>query len=139
MKGYQKRFENGEDAALLHALDVWLDCFKGPPAWIANGFFDAISKFHVGATLDEAFGVKRVSGKHVDQWRRREALRVPVMFEIAYLVQRGAPIDARTFARVGELVGRSPSDIARIYYEPASAAWRKLLRNWLISDKSEVG
>jgi hypothetical protein len=56
-----------------------------------------------------------------------------ILLEITRLVQQGAPIDARTFARVGDEIGKkSASYVSAVYYEPASAGWRKLLRHFRI-------
>jgi hypothetical protein len=74
---YRRRYQRGDSAALLRALDLWLDCFRGPPAWIADEFFDAISKWLAGATLDEAFRVQRVPDEHGKQRRERKDLRIP--------------------------------------------------------------
>jgi hypothetical protein len=127
LEAYRQRYQRGDGAALLRALDLWLDCFRGPRAWIADEFFDAISRWLAGATLDEAFRVQRAPGEHVDQRRERKALRPRIMLEIARLVQQGAPLDARTFGRVGEEIGKSASYVSAVYYEPESAGWRKLL------------
>jgi len=128
LQAYYRRYQRGDRAALLHALDLFLECFSAPK-WIADGYFDAMSDwraYHV-ATLDEAFGVQR-TGEHIDQRREREVLRPEIMLRLAELQQQEtAPIDPGTFARVADEIGKSTSYVSGVYYERASAGWRKLL------------
>ena len=127
LEAYRRRYHRGDSAALLHALDLWLECFCGPPTWIADEYFNAISEWRAGATLDEAFRVQHAKGEHVVQRRKREVLRPAIMLEIARLEQQGAPIDFRTFGRVGDEIGKSASYVSKVYYERKSASWRKVL------------
>jgi hypothetical protein len=130
---YRRRHQNGDGEALLLALDVCLSCFRGSPDWVADEFFRAMSDWRAyrAATLDEAFGVRRAH-KHIAQRREREALRPAIMLRLAHLQQQNAPMDARTFARVGEEISKSASFVSSVYYQSESAAWRKLLHHFRI-------
>jgi hypothetical protein len=126
---YRRRFERGDRMALLLALDVWLSCCQGPPAWIADAFFHNMTEWLVyrATTLDEAFGAPSRAGKHIDRRREREELRPRIMLEIARLIQQGAPTDRRTFGQVGEEINKGASYVEAMYYEPKSAGWKRLL------------
>jgi hypothetical protein len=130
LEAYRRRYQRGDSAALLRALDLWLDCFRGPPAWIADEFFDAISRWLAGATLDEAFRVQRVPGEHVDRRRQREDLRPRIILEVTRLAQQNAPMDDRTFGRVGDEIGQSAGYVRTVYYESESVGWKNLLRHF---------
>jgi hypothetical protein len=52
------------------------------------------------------------------------------MMRLVHLQQQNKPMDDRTFARVGDEIGKSPSFVRAVYYEPASAGWRKLLHHY---------
>jgi hypothetical protein len=135
LESYRRRFERGERVALLLALDVCAGCYLAPPKWAADAFFDAMSDWlaYRAATLDEAFGVRRTR-KRIPQRREREALRPAIMLRIAQLQQQeNAPIDAGTFARVADEIGKSVGYVSKVYYEASSVAWQKLLRKWQVS------
>jgi hypothetical protein len=134
LKNYQRRYERGDRTALLQALDLCLECFRGSPSWIADAVMDAIRRWlaYEVATLDEAFGVTR-SGKHINSLREREALRPAIMLRVAQLQQQGEPIGSDTFAKVGNEIGKSEPYVRAVYYDRASAGWRKVLRNLSIS------
>jgi len=135
LESYRRRYERGDGEALLLALDVCAGCRLAPPKWAADAFFDAMSNWlaYRAATLDEAFRVRR-SGKHIEQRREREALRPAIMLRVAQLhQQQDKPIDPKTFADVADEIGKSTSYVSKVYYEPASAGWRKLLQKWRVS------
>jgi hypothetical protein len=137
LEDYRRRYERGDGEALLLAIDLYLESFTAPK-WMADGFFDAISRWLDcrAATLDKAFNVQQI-GKHLDQQRERERLRPIIMLELVRLRQRnGAPMDMRTFARVGVDIGKSGSYVRNVYYEEASAPWRKLLRHFRVERRS---
>jgi hypothetical protein len=136
IEALHQRYQRGDGEALLLALDLWLECYRGPPQWIANGFFDGMSRWlsYEAPTLDAALGVHRKrAGKHVEQLREREALRPRIVLRIAQLAQQGQPIDGNLFSTVAVEVGRSTAYVSKLYYEKASAGWRKLLPKIKIS------
>ena len=138
LEKFRRDYEKGDRTALLRALDLWLSSFRGPPAWIANAFFEAITKWlsYQAPTLDAAFGVRRTTKQNKAR-REREAMRFRVMVRIAQLAQRGHPIDGKLFADVGEEINRSASYVSRIHYASDSVSWQELFKNLSISDKSE--
>jgi len=133
LETFHQRYQRGDYVALLLALDLFFECFSAPK-WIADAFFDAMSDWFAyrAATLDEAFRVRR-SGKHIVQRRERERLRPAIMLRVAQLHQQGQPIDMGTFAQVAEEIGKSSGYVSRVYYERASAGWRKILQKLQVS------
>jgi hypothetical protein len=131
---YRRRFEAGDREAGLRALRVFHEVFLSP-AWLAEMVCRAISDWLVyrAPTLDEAFGVpkrpgtKKGKGKRAQQRRERERLRSAIVFELVRLQQQEkAPMDNRTFERVGEKINKSPGYVSRVYYEVASMGLREL-------------
>jgi hypothetical protein len=131
---YRRRFEAGDREAGLRALLVFHDVFLSP-AWLAKMVRQAISDWlaYRAATLDEAFGApkrrgaKKGEGKHVRQRAERERLRSAIVFELERLQQQeNAPMDNRTFERVGNEINKSAAYVSRVYYEVASTGLRKL-------------
>src|SRR5262249_12611345 len=132
---YRRRHRRGDGTAVLLAIELCAVSHVAPPNWAAEAFFHALSDWlaYRAATLDAAFGVDR-SGEHIEQSREREALRTAIMLRIAQLHQQGnKPIDAGMFALIGNEVGKSASYVSKVYYDRASAGWRKILRKLRVS------
>jgi len=132
---YRRRHRRGDGTAVLLAIELCAVSHVAPPNWAAEAFFHALSDWlaYRAATLDAAFGVDR-SGEHIEQSREREALRPAIMLRIAQLHQQGnKPIDAGMFALIGNEVGKSASYVSKVYYDRASAGWRKILRKLRVS------
>jgi hypothetical protein len=128
-----KRFNAGEGEALLDAIDGCARSGMALPPWAAEAFCaHYVSRAQYGAaTLDEAFGVKR-KGKHLESARRHKWLQKRVAFCALQLrAEEGLTIDTELFERIDTVLGIGTS--RKIYYEPATVAWRKLLRNLKIS------
>ena len=123
----KRRYEQGDRKVLLEALDLWLDTFQGPPRWIADGFFYALSRriLREVPTLDAAFGV-RSSTAHLPAQHRRETLRAKIIYEVARLSQQGMARDIRLFELVGERVGMSSGYVLKVYGDKSSAVWKKM-------------
>jgi hypothetical protein len=117
----------GDRKALLEALDLWLDTFQGPPRWIADGFFYALSRWMLREvpTLDAAFGV-RSSTAHLPAQHRRETLRAKIIYEVARLVQQGKKRNIKLFDDVAERVGRSSGYVLKVYCDKGSAVWKQM-------------
>jgi len=131
----RRRHEKGDPEAALEALEIWLDCFIGPPAWAADAFVRGWRKWRAfeAPTLGAAFGVIRRSGKQLESLREHEEIRARVLFQIERLHRRGRPIGGALFAEVGEEIGRSASYVSDLFYDPASDALKKVLQKIRIS------
>jgi hypothetical protein len=138
---HRRRYGAGHRGDLLYALSLWLECFQdspnGPPKWMADAFCEAIEKWdhNKAATLDEAFGVRRKHlGEHIGELRKRNGWRYEIVARVEKLAQlpRKTRIDAR-LAKVAEELGLTEGFVRKVYYEPASVPWRKILRKVRIS------
>ncbi|HKA41241.1 MAG TPA: hypothetical protein VKF40_04540 [Burkholderiales bacterium] len=126
----QREYKQGDGEALLLALAVWLECCKGPPTWIADGFWAAWRKWdaYEVTTLDAAFDVQPRTEKQRKKLHEWNALRSRILAQIEQARRRGIPVDIRLFERIGADIGRSGAFVSRVYYDEASAPWRELLR-----------
>ena len=126
----RRRCEQGDHMELLNALWAWLSWCKGPPNWIVNGYHAAMMKLVRGEalTLDAAFGIKRrPPGEHTDDQIERNRLRPFIVFEVEALKQQKVPIRAAC-DRVGADINHGGGYVKEVYYEPASAELREMLR-----------
>jgi hypothetical protein len=136
-KKCRERFERGDKLAPFDAIALWSIFF---PAWAKDAFFKAWFAYrsYEAVTLDQAFGVERPKGQHIKKAREREVLRWQILFRVYDLHHRkNAPLDAVTFASVGDELGIAGSTVAKIFGEPASDELRELVRTLHFSDYSE--
>jgi hypothetical protein len=139
LKGCHERFDQGDNRAVLDAVEL---CGQAGllPLWVRNAFSEAWSAYrhYKAATLDQAFGVERLKGEHIDTRREREELREQILFRVYELCyQEGAKLDASTFARVGDELGKSATYVQGVFSEPESDELREILRNLRVSRYSE--
>jgi hypothetical protein len=133
------RYEAGDAAALLDAIDWCARSGLPMPSWLAEAFCERYVRWvKFEGSLDEVFAVQRPKGKHIQKRARREWLRPRVVMQVTKLNRGGAPLDDGTFELVGtgfSGTGFSVSGglVKKIYYEPASAWLHKLLRKARIS------
>lgn len=132
---YRHRYDRGDHAALLRALDLWLSCYQGPPAWIADAFFKAWLKWlrYEAPTLDAAFGVQRPVGKQFNKQREREDLRPFIVLEVEARRQQGMPLDVRLFELVGAEINKSAGYVSKMYYDKASSGWRLIAQSMSVT------
>jgi hypothetical protein len=66
LASYQRRFEQGDDMALLLAVDT-IVLFSSAPPWVKNNFTERVRAWFLyhAPTLDAAFKAKR-PGKHAE-------------------------------------------------------------------------
>lgn len=128
-----KRYDAGDRSALLDAVEVLGSFF---PAWVREGFVEAWTRYrqYDVQTLDQAFGIKRSKGLHLDKARDRELLRPQIVFGVYCLHAKGVPLDQGLFERVGRELRISTGQVAEIFGEPASDGLRELARNLQISN-----
>ena len=126
----RRRYEHGDLAAPLEALDI---CFRGSwglPVWAKSGFVNALQRWraHEVPTLDAAFGVMRPGGKHSKSLREQEARRAYVVARVEQLRQRGRLLDRALFSIVEEEIGQKAGYAKKLYYDDASTDLRNFLR-----------
>jgi len=129
------KFERGEREALLDAIDLCLRCDCKPPYWVRGAGITAIEKWksYEVRTLGEAFGVPPHVSKHLDDQRKRDALRWRVIARVEQLRQQGMPVDVRLFNIVDAEINQGAGYASKLYYDKASSGLRKILRNLKIS------
>jgi len=125
----RRQYEQGDPEALLKALDAWLECCKGPPTWIADGFYEGWTKWrrHEVRSLGAAFGVRPLTEKRRKKLHAEEALRSYIVARMEQLQRQKVSVDI-SFDRVGAEIGKSGGFVCRVYYEQASKGWRKIFQ-----------
>jgi len=131
-----ERYDGGDNGAVLDAIEILTVFF---PPWLREAYILAWTAYRQYAvdTLDQAFRVERLKGKHLDRARTREALRWQIMFRVYCLHGQGAPLDDSTFTAVADELDIGLSTVRRIFSEAESDELRELLRNQPISEQSE--
>lgn len=123
----RKRFEAGEAAALLDAIDYCARSGTAMPVWLAEGYcsrYAAWSKYQA-KTFDQAFGVER-KGERIPERRKREWLKPRVVMEVDKLHrQQGLPIDEALFELVGRALEIKLGTARDIYYRDNE--WRQFI------------
>ena len=117
----RKRFDAGDNAALLEAANLCAMAGTAMPQWLAEAFCARFLDWYLfqAKTLDEAFKITR-KGKHTDKAARRERLRPRVAEAVGRL---GLPIDEHLFRVIGAELHISGAVAREIYYEPATKRW----------------
>jgi hypothetical protein len=128
IKDCRKRFDAGEAAALLDAVDYCARSGTAMPLWLAEAYcsrYIAWLTYEV-KTLDQAFGVER-KGERIPERRKRKLLEASVAMEVDKLHrQKKLPIDEALFERVGKILNITPGMARDIYYKDNT--WRTLLK-----------
>jgi hypothetical protein len=124
-----KRYDAGDRSALLDAIYLLSGAFF--PAWVREGFTEAWAQYrqYNVQTLDQAFGIKRPKGQHLEAARKRELLRPLIVGEVYYRHAKGAPLDQGTFEAVGRALGISGGEVGKIFSEPESDDLRDIVRS----------
>ena len=123
----RKRFEAGEAAALLDALDYCARSGTAMPLWLAEAYCSRYILWltYKVKTLDQAFGAER-KGERIPERRKRLLLEPRVAMEVDKLHrQEKLPIDEALFERVGKNLSIRPGMARDIYYKDNT--WRTLL------------
>jgi hypothetical protein len=131
---YRRRFEGGDNVALLLAAETVLRSFTPPYAsWVQAAFHARLEDFllYRAATLGDAFSVKRAS-KHVDRQREIEQWRGSIIQRIAEL-ERAGMLRGKAFETVAEtltiMLGKTVSKDwveKSVFRDKASRPWRGL-------------
>jgi hypothetical protein len=135
LESCRQRYERGERAALLEALDFWLASCIGPPEWIAKGFAGAWAEWLCGSDLNAAFGVRQPERKHSAAQRKRTILGPRITIQIEALKQqKNVKRDLRAiFERVGKDIGEAPSYVREVHYDKAFASLRRMLERMRVT------
>jgi hypothetical protein len=131
-------FRRGKHEALLDALDLCARCDYKLPRWVRGGLIAAKVKWdsYEVRTLGEAFGVPPRAGEHLDDQRRRNALRWYVVTRVEQLKQQGTPVDVRLFSIIDTEIDQGAGYASKLYYDEESRALREIVRNLKISSIS---
>jgi len=128
-----ERYNHGDNRAVLEAIDILSAVF---PDWLRQAYFVAWGRYrrYEVDTLDQAFGVERPKGQHIEDAQKREELRKLILFRVYFLHYReNKPIDAGTFAQVADELGVSTGLVTQIFGSAESDELREILRNLRIS------
>jgi hypothetical protein len=114
----RERFEAGDGAALLDAIDYCARTGTVMPLWLGDAYclrYIAWLKYQT-KTLDQAFDVER-KGERIPERRNREWLKPRVALEVDKLHrEQGLPIDEALFELVGQALEIKPGTARDIYY-----------------------
>jgi hypothetical protein len=130
LETFRRRFDDGDNAALLLAIELCAFFRIPPPDWAADNFSARFWDWFTYRVpmLDRAFGVVR-KHKHPRTQRERKALRPRVVFDVVRLIAQKPSVPIKKiFAEVGARFGRGGGWVEQIFYEPASRSWRKLAK-----------
>jgi hypothetical protein len=130
-----ERYDRGDKRAVLDAIEILSAFF---PPWLREAYVAAWTahRQYTVETLDQAFGIVRPKGLHLERARKREQLRWQIVLRVycRHKQGEGAPLDNELFAVVGRELGISGGQAAKIFGEPESDELRELIRNLPVSD-----
>lgn len=118
MEVYRRSFEEGERISLLDALRLCAVHALPLPSWVADGYAAGYGlwRHHSVATLDDAFGVVRPKGTHLNRLRKTLELNLSVPAMVLRLKHQGRAVDEDLFREVGEALNISASSASKAYY-----------------------
>ena len=122
------KYEAGDARALLEAIDFCVRAGMPAPVWLAEAWCAQYEEWVMfrAKTLDEAFGVSRPKGMHIDQAALRQRLKARVVLEVLRLHrEKHLPIDQDLFTLVGKMLGIEGGLVNKIYYK--DNPWRGFL------------
>lgn len=132
------QYEAGDHSALLEALDFCARAGMTPPLWLAEAYCKAYENWttYRAKTLDEAFGVSRKKGMHIERAALRKRLKARVVLEVLRLErEQNLPIDQDMFTLVGKKLKIKGGLANKIYYE--DNPWRELLPHFQLLRNSK--
>jgi hypothetical protein len=133
-----QRYNAGDKYAVLDALFIKAHDF--PERWLRGALLNALEahRLYLDETLDQAFGIKRPTGKSLTKARRDAQVRDPVLFRYYDLHGKGAALDGALLAKVGAEFNMSASTVRRILNHPESRERREMLKRLPISECSNT-
>lgn len=110
--------EGGDPASLLRAIRLCAIHRLPMPGWVADGYVSAFTAWNTltANTLDDAFGVTRQKGKHLNAARKARKLETAVPIMVIRMRKKGRPIDEGMFAEIGAELNISASAASKAYY-----------------------
>jgi hypothetical protein len=89
LKSFERRFAQGDDAALLLGAELCLYFEISAPPWVRENFSPRFWAWywHHAPSLDEAFQVTR-ERRHIGRQRLRQEIRGFVVYAVAHEVRR---------------------------------------------------
>jgi hypothetical protein len=122
---YRRRFEGGDDRALVEAVDVIVRLFA--PEWVRDNWIERIEACHThdNRTFDECLKIERKEWTHSRDQRKREKWRARLVWGIAALERKlgSRTLAIQAIAKENEVAF---SWVEGILYEDASRPWRRL-------------
>ena len=113
----RRRFEAGDKAALLDAVDLCARAGLPMPGWLAEAYCAAYAHWaaYRARSLDEAFGVDR-KGRKLADLQQRESLKAVVAVEVNRL-RKVMPTDEHLFEEAGAELNMPVGQVRGIYYD----------------------
>ncbi|MFP4076918.1 MAG: hypothetical protein ACLFTD_10635 [Halochromatium sp.] len=114
--GHVKRYRNGDNLALLEAVQFSLGNSATLPPDIIRAYASAMTAYHLGEakTLDEAFGVQRP--KHWRAQSQKDAHRAGEVFSrVNRFREQGMAID-KAIGEVADQMGWNETKVETFYY-----------------------
>ena len=113
----RRRFEAGDKAALLDAVDLCARAGLPMPGWLAEAYCAAYAHWaaYRVRSLDEAFGVDR-KGRKLADLQQRESLKAVVAVEVNRL-RKVMPTDEHLFEEAGAELNMPVGQVRGIYYD----------------------
>ncbi|MCR6651805.1 MAG: hypothetical protein NVV73_10100 [Cellvibrionaceae bacterium] len=115
---YERCYERGEKEAVLEAVRTCAKHGLPMPNWLATETINNLKKWanYEVKTLDEAFGVQRKKGIHINAERKKWRLEINVPIRVAAYQKEGRSVDQDLFDEVGKELGVSGSSARDAYY-----------------------
>lgn len=119
-----KDYESGDNFALLEAVEICALSDLKLPEWVADGYIDTFQKVKQVEvkSLDDAFNFHLPKGKHIDSYKARKQLNLPVFVACLEANRIGLPLTRRSrkesaFDLVGKQFDISAGLAEKIYQE----------------------
>ena len=114
----RKRFEEGDQMALLAAIRCCANHDLVMPEWVSRGFikgYDAVLNYRA-SSWDDVFGRPLPKGKHLAALRKKRLTSVQVWNEVRAAVLKGESIEDDFFSRVGAKLAIGKTLASEYYY-----------------------
>jgi hypothetical protein len=142
LQEYRRRYSEGDNLALLLAVDHCLSTGRAVPADLATAYCGRFGVWHRDQvpTLDEAFGVERPKGQHFDNLKKRSCDRMLVL-QCAMRLQatKNLPMGGEMYTAVAKELGLTERYVrARLYDKENKPLRQYLLSQYKIPRKRPV-
>jgi hypothetical protein len=132
LQEYRRRYSEGDNLALLLAVDHCHRCGKAVPADLATDFSNRTDKWFRNQvrTLDEALGVERPKGQHFDDLKKRSCDGMLVLqCAMRLRVTQNLPMGGELYTAVAKELRLTERYVRALLYDKQN----KILRQYLLS------